>query len=108
MTAVSPLTERDLTYVRSARELGAGNGPTFLFLALKPSSTRGMLTALDPDPIIQVSAPRRSSPVAHRTLLVSSKLTPASRCTAIIAHHQVEDGLAAHSKGQCVGPKHNC
>ncbi len=30
MTPVSPLTERGFTYVRSVRELGAGNGPSFL------------------------------------------------------------------------------
>ncbi len=29
---VSPLTEREFTYVRSVRALGAGNGPTSLFL----------------------------------------------------------------------------
>ncbi len=27
VTAVSPLTEREFTYVRSVRELGTGNGP---------------------------------------------------------------------------------
>ncbi len=34
MTAVSPLTETGLTYVRSVREHGAGNGPPYLFLRL--------------------------------------------------------------------------
>ncbi len=29
---MSPLTERGFTYVRSVRELGAGNGPPFPFL----------------------------------------------------------------------------
>ncbi len=29
---ISPLTERDLTSVRSVRELGAGNGPPSFFL----------------------------------------------------------------------------
>ncbi len=34
VTAVSPLTEREFTYVRSVRELGAGNGPLLLFCAI--------------------------------------------------------------------------
>ncbi len=33
VTAVSPLTERDSTYVRSVRDLGVGKGPTFPFLS---------------------------------------------------------------------------
>ncbi len=32
VTAVSPLTEKEFTYVRSVRELGAGNGPLSPFL----------------------------------------------------------------------------
>ena len=35
VTAVSPLTERGFTYVRSVRELGAGNSPTFLLSRLE-------------------------------------------------------------------------
>ena len=32
VTAVSPLTEKGFTYVRSVRELGAANGPPSPFL----------------------------------------------------------------------------
>ncbi len=37
VTAVSPLTEKEFTYVRSVRELGAGNGPLSPFRRFEPS-----------------------------------------------------------------------
>ncbi len=41
VTAVSPLTERDLACVRSVRELGVGNGPTFLISRLEAVIDQG-------------------------------------------------------------------
>ncbi len=51
VTAVIPLTERDVTYVRSVREHGAGNGPPTLFFdssnpALRSSAEGIQLMAL--------------------------------------------------------------
>ncbi len=44
MTPVSPPTEKGFTYVRSVRELGAGNGPPLLFWLLGQTNPQESIT----------------------------------------------------------------